>query len=214
MSTAGDDGLRQGDRVGNGVQWSRSAESPGPAAGHDTAALARDTRASCLSAAGGAGPSARTDDVPARYESCAESTDALAARSGVARRQLWPGGAVEKLTDHRRELGDRNPGLLHRVPLANGHPAVPGLAALAVSDGLHVDGHAIRRPDLVLASVEPPDGRRVVVHHAPVLRELTADRVGGPDDVVALLQQREDGHLDRRQLGMEFEHDALLAPHL
>ena len=81
-------------------------------------------------------------------------------------------------------------------------------------DRLHVDGDAVGRADLVLAPIEPADGRRVVVDDAPVPGELGADRVRRAHDIVALLEQRQHRDLDRRQLGVEAQHDPLLATDL
>ena len=112
----------------------------------------------------------------------------------------------------QRVHGD--PHLLHRVAIAYRHLAVTRLALLAVADGLDIDGNAVGRADFVLPSVEPADGRRVVVDNPPLLGEVGADRVRRAHDLLALLEKRQDGHLHRRQLGVEAEDHPLLASHL
>ena len=62
--------------------------------------------------------------------------------------------------------------------------------ALTVPDRLNVDRHAVGRADLVLAPIEPPDRRGVVIDDTPVPGEVGANRVRSPDDVIALFQER------------------------
>src|SRR5258705_350730 len=126
---------------------------------------------------------------------------------------LRPRSAGEESTEPRRQLGNGHADLLHRVPLPDGDAPVAALTALGVPGRLDVHRDAIWCPDLVLPAIEAPDGRGVVVDHAPLPGERGADRVGGADDVVTLLEERKHGNLQRRQLRVEPEHDPLLAAH-
>jgi hypothetical protein len=104
--------------------------------------------------------------------------------------------------------------LRHRVALADGHLLVRRFVLLGVADGLDVDRHAEGRAHLVLPPVELADGGRVVVDADPRLAQFVADLPRRRDDVVALLEERQDGDLRRGELPVEAQDDALLALHV
>src|SRR5690242_10276675 len=68
---------------------------------------------------------------------------------------LRPDG-FHPVEDQPLDVLQRHPLLRHRVAVADGDGTVV--------ERVHVHGHAPRRPDLVLAPVQLPDRRRVVVH--------------------------------------------------
>src|SRR4029079_3796994 len=93
-----------------------------------------------------------------------------------------------------------------RVPFAAGDRAV--------LERVDVDGHAPRRPDLVLAAGELPDRGRVVADGHSGLSQVGAELPAQVDDFRTLLQQRQHRHLVRRQLRMEAEDNARLTSDL
>ena len=135
---------------------------------------------------------------------------------GVPRGDRGPGGPAERARANTRlELGDRDADLAHRVPVADRHAAVAGLALVGVADRLHVHRDAVRRAHLVLPAVEAADRGGVVVDAHPAaggepVAELPAPR----HDLVPLLEERQHRDLDGRDLGVEAQHHALLAPHV
>ena len=90
---------------------------------------------------------------------------------------------------------------------------VAGFPFVDVTDGLHVDGDAVRRPDLVLPPVEPPDRRRVVVDRDPPASQQAADLVRGRHDLAALLEQGQHGDLRGRDVLVQAQHDPFFPTH-
>src|SRR5262249_48188064 len=138
-------------------------------------------------------------------------------RAGLPRevaRHRAPRRAGQEPLEHAWEPLDGYADLLHGVAVADGDLAVAGLALGRVADRLHVHGHAVRGPHLVLAAIEPTDGGGAVVDRDPAAGQLVADRPGPGHDLLALLEEREHGDLHGRQLGMEAEHHPLLAADL
>src|SRR5438093_4442726 len=88
----------------------------------------------------------------------------------------------------------------HRIAIAD--------RGRAVLQGLDVDRDAPRRADLVLAPIQLADRRGVVVDRHEVFGEIVAKAVGQLDDLGPLLEQRQDGHLVRRELRVQAEDDA------
>src|SRR5690242_3823761 len=122
----------------------------------------------------------------------------------IARRHVAPRcGGIEQAPEDGLQLGDRHANLLHRVALADRHLSVARLALVGIADGLDVDGHAIRRADLVLAPIEASDRGCVVVEREPASGEPPTQLMARGDDLPALLEQRKHRDLDGGQLGME-----------
>src|SRR3954469_4418906 len=117
---------------------------------------------------------------------------------GPRRREAVEDGALHAV--------ERDPLLGHRVPITQGDGVV--------LEGFDVDRHAPWRPDLILAPIELADRRRVVVDGEDVAGKVRAQRMAQRDDLGPLLEERQNGDLVRRQLGIESEHDALLAANL
>ena len=113
---------------------------------------------------------------------------------------------VEAIEDQPLHAFDRHPLLGHRVAIAHGDRAV--------LERIDVDGDAPRRADLVLAPVELADGGRVVVDGHRVALQVGLDPVAQLDDLGPLLEQRQDGHLVRREVGVERQRHARLAADL
>src|SRR5574341_543673 len=82
-------------------------------------------------------------------------------RSGVAGGGGGPARPLEELLEDLLQLGDRDADLLHRIAVADRDVLVARFARLRVTDGLDVHGEAVRGADLVLASVQATDRRRV-----------------------------------------------------
>jgi hypothetical protein len=79
---------------------------------------------------------------------------------------------------------------------------------------LDVHGNAERRTHFVLAPIETPDGRRVVVYGVPAPTKVGGDFFCRLDDAVVLFQERQHRDLDRRQFRMKFKNDSLFASDL
>ena len=72
-----------------------------------------------------------------------------------------------------------------------------------------IDRHAVGRADFILAAIAPADRTRLIVCD----REMTLQRVAHRDCLLGLsrlAQQRIDRNLDRREAGIEPQHDSLL----
>src|SRR2546423_14999485 len=96
--------------------------------------------------------------------------------------------ARQAVTEVRDELNDGYPVLGHRVPLP--------YRDRFVVERVEVDGHAVRRPDLVVAAVAPADGPGLVVvglEDGPQGPGHVAGDRGQPP----VPGQREHGGLDR-----------------
>ena len=116
---------------------------------------------------------------------------------------------VHELFHDRRKRRPCDAHLPIAVAVANRDFLIGG--RLFVADGLHVHGHAKRRADLVLATVETADGRRVVVDRVPALAQVGASLFAVSTMRDVLLEQRQHRDLDRRQFGMKVQHHALFA---
>src|SRR3982751_261027 len=86
-------------------------------------------------------------------------------RSGAAVSAVMP--APSAAGQLRRQIAldlvDRDPLLLHRVALADGHRVVV--------EGVEINGYAERRADLILTSIPPADRLRIVEVHVPALAQ-------------------------------------------
>ena len=111
----------------------------------------------------------------------------------------------KRVVHHREELAVSHTRLLHGIALADGKRSV--------FDGLGVDGDAPGRTGFVLTTVAAADGARDVPHDVDLLLELRENLAGKPVLSLVLLDEREDGDLDGRDLRAEVENraDILLA---
>src|SRR2546421_12009446 len=103
-----------------------------------------------------------------------------------------PPSSAELLAQRLHEIRDGDAYLLHLVTGADGDGFV--------LQRLEVDGDAEGRADLVLAAVAAADALRVVVLRHEVRAQGVPDAAGGRDELL-VARERQDGDLDRRQVG-------------
>ena len=117
-----------------------------------------------------------------------------------------PPRGLQPVEDEPRDALDRDPLLGHRIAIAD--------RDRAVLERVDVDRHAPWRADLVLAPVELADRGGVVVDRHHVALQVVLDPMAQLDDLGSLLEQRQDRDLVRREVRVERQRDAGLAPDL
>ena len=115
--------------------------------------------------------------------------------------------AVDRLLHRREELVDGDAALLGRVALAQRDGAV-------ALDRVEVDRDAERSPDFVHPAVAAADRAGGVVGDVVPPLQLLVDFLGALDEERLVLDQGEDGALDRREARVELEERARLAADL
>src|SRR3954470_10567218 len=108
---------------------------------------------------------------------------------------------LERILEPRAHTRKRQPLLRQRVPLTNGDRVV--------LERLVVDGERPRRADLVLPAVTPSDLPAVVVLDHVLLAKLGLQSTRLADHLLVLRDERQDGGLHRRDLGMKAQHGAV-----
>ncbi|CAN4045772.1 N-acyltransferase YncA, partial [Dysosmobacter welbionis] len=128
----------------------------------------------------------------------AKCSDAAPRRSGAGSTQA---SICQFLRQIALQLVDRQPHLLHGVPVPDGNAVVTSL--IRIAHGVEVHRDAVGRADLVLPAVPLADGTGVVKVHHPVLAELRLDLTGLFGE---LLRKGQHRALKRRDGRME-PHD-------
>ena len=119
------------------------------------------------------------------------------------RRQRRAVASCRRSSSSCAHAGDRHAHLLERVAVAHRHGVV--------LERLVVDRDRPRRADLVLAAVAAPDRAARVELDLEVRAQLGGQRRGALALRRVVAEQRQDRRLDRRDRGVQAQHDALAA---